>query len=150
MIRKARIADAKKIHQLLLIYARKGLMLSRSLPDIYKSIRDIYVYEEDDEVIATCCLAICWADLAEIRSLAVASSHGGRGIGRLLVEACIKEAQELGIVRVFALTYQRDFFTRLGFSEIEKSLLPQKIWGDCMQCPKFPECDEIAMSRDLL
>ena len=149
MIRKARIADAKTIHQLLLTYAEEGMMLSRSLPDIYKSIRDIYVCEDEGEVVATCCLAICWADLAEVRSLAVAHTHGGRGIGRFLVEACVGEAKELGIERVFALTYQQDFFTKLGFHEVEKSSLPQKIWGDCMQCPKFPECDEIAMSRDL-
>jgi amino-acid N-acetyltransferase len=149
MVRKAHIADAKAIHKLLLNYAREGLMLSRSLPDIYECIRDFYVFEEGGETVGTVCLHICWEDLAEVRSLAVAASHEGRGLGRALVEACLGEARQLGLKRVFALTYQPVFFGKLGFHEIEKSELPQKIWGDCMKCAKFPECDEIALSIDL-
>lgn len=149
MVRKAHIADAKAIHKLLLGYAREGLMLSRSLPDIYENIRDFYVCEDAGEAVGTVCLHICWEDLAEVRSLAVAASHEGRGVGRKLVEACLDEARELGLKRVFALTYQPVFFGKLGFHEIEKSQLPQKIWGDCMKCAKFPECDEIALSIDL-
>ena len=145
MIRKARISDARAIHQLLLKYAGQGLMLSRSLPDIYESIRDIYVYEDDSEVSGTAWLHICWEDLAEVRSLAVAEQASGKGVGRKLVEACLEEARQLGIKRVFCLTYQPEFFGRLGFVEIEKSELPHKIWGDCVKCVKFPECDEIAM-----
>jgi len=146
MIRKARIGDAKAIHKLLLGYAKEGLMLSRSLPDIYENIRDFYVFEEGGETVGTVCLNICWEDLAEVRSLAVAAGSEGRGIGRQLVVACLDEAREFGLKRVFALTYQPLFFSRLGFQEIEKSELPQKIWGDCMKCAKFPECDEIALS----
>ncbi len=149
MVRKARIADAKPIHKLLLTYAREGLMLSRSLPDIYESIRDFYVFEDAGETVGTVCLHICWDDLAEVRSLAVAGSHEGRGLGRQLVQACLAEARELGLKKVFALTYKPVFFGKLGFLEIEKSQLPQKIWGDCMKCAKFPECDEIAMALDL-
>jgi amino-acid N-acetyltransferase len=149
MVRKARIADSKPIHKLLLTYAREGLMLSRSLPDIYESIRDFYVFEEGGETIGTVCLHICWDDLAEVRSLAVAGSHEGRGLGRQLVQACLDEARELGLKKVFALTYKPGFFGKLGFREIEKSQLPQKIWGDCMKCAKFPECDEIAMTLEL-
>ncbi len=146
MIRKARMADAKPIHKLLLNYAQQGLMLSRSLADIYEGIRDFYVFEVGGEVVGTVCLHICWSDLAEVRSLAVDGRQGGRGIGRRLVEACLSEACGLGIPRVFALTYKPGFFSKLGFREIEKSELPQKIWSDCIKCPKFPECDEIAMS----
>lgn len=149
MIRKARIADAKAIHQLLLKYAGEGLMLSRSLPEIYESIRDIYVFEEKGLVLGTVWLHICWEDLAEIRSLAVVAEAGGKGVGRKLVESCIEEAKEIGIRKVFCLTYQPDFFQKLGFREIEKAELPHKIWGDCVRCAKFPECDEIAMQKVL-
>lgn len=149
MVRKARIADARAIHKLLLGYAREGMMLSRSLPDIYENIRDFYVFEDNGETVGTVCLHICWEDLAEVRSLAVSADFEGRGLGRKLVEACLAEARELGMKRVFALTYKPVFFGKLGFHEIEKSELPQKIWGDCMKCAKFPECDEIALSITL-
>lgn len=149
MIRRARIPDAKAIQNLLITYAKEGLMLSRSLSDIYEGIRDFYVWEEDGAVVATVCLQICWEDLAEVRSLAVADGHEGRGIGRRLVEACLEEARQLGLKRVFALTYKPVFFGKLGFREIEKSELPHKIWRDCMKCVKFPECDEIALSINL-
>jgi len=149
MIRKARIPDTKAIHRLLNTYAKDGLMLSRSLSDLYEAIRDFYVCEENGVVVGTVCLHICWEDLAEVRSLAVAEDQGGRGIGRQLVQACLEEARQLGLKRVFALTYQTDFFNKLGFHTIEKSELPHKIWGDCLKCAKFPECDEIAMSIEL-
>jgi len=149
MIRKAHIADVKTIHKLLNAYAKDGLILSRSLSVIYEALRDFYVWEEAGEVVGTVCLHICWEDLAEVRSLAVAAEQAGRGIGRRLVETCLEEARQLGLKKVFALTYQDDFFGRLGFRVIEKSELPHKIWGDCMKCPKFPECDEIAMAVEL-
>jgi amino-acid N-acetyltransferase len=149
MVRKAQIPDAKAIHKLLLTYAKDGLMLSRSLSEIYEGIRDFYVFEQQGRVVGTVCLHICWEDLAEVRSLAVAEDQGGLGIGRQLVQACLDEGLQMGLRRVFALTYKPGFFAKLGFAEIEKSQLPHKIWGDCIKCAKFPECDEIAMSRDL-
>jgi amino-acid N-acetyltransferase len=149
MIRKALIPDVREIHRLLLDYARDGLLLSRSLAELYESLRDFYVYEVDGKVVGTAALNICWEDLAELRSLAVHPEYNGRGVGRELVQACIDEARRLGIRRVFALTYKRVFFEKLGFAVIEKSQLPHKIWGDCMKCAKFPDCDEIALSIDL-
>jgi len=149
MIRKAILQDARQIHRLLLTYAKDGLVLSRSLMEIFEAIRDFYVFVEEDRVIGAAALNICWEDLAEVRSLVVDESFAGRGIGKQLVEACLSEARILGIGRVFALTYQQAFFEKLGFSVIEKSELPQKIWGDCIKCAKFPECDEIALSLSL-
>ncbi|HKK01595.1 MAG TPA: N-acetyltransferase [Desulfuromonadales bacterium] len=149
MVRVAGIQDAKVIHKLLMHYAKDGMMLSRSLSDIYEAIRDFFVFEEGGEVIGTVCLSICWEDLAEVRSLAVAEGRFGGGVGRKLVERCIEEAQRLGVTRVFALTYKAQFFEKLGFQQIEKSELPQKIWSDCIKCVKFPECDEIAVIREL-
>lgn len=146
MVRKAVLGDAKIIHQLLNRFAGEGLMLSASLAEIYEYIRSFYVFEESGEVLGTVRLQICWDNLAEVRSLAVAEQAGGRGLGSQLVSACLQEARDLGLERVFALTYKPGFFTRLGFVEIDKGELPQKIWRDCIKCAKFPECDETAVS----
>ena len=149
MIRKAILQDARQIHRLLLTYAKDGLVLSRSLMEIFEAIRDFYVFIDEERVVGPAALNICWEDLAEVRSLVVDENFSGRGIGKHLVEACLAEARILGIGRVFALTYQQTFFEKLGFTVIEKSELPQKIWGDCIKCAKFPECDEIALSISL-
>ena len=149
MIRHARIPDARDIHQLLLAYAKDGQLLGRSLANIYETIRDFYVFEEDGQVLGVGALAICWEELAEVRSLAVAPGQQGKGIGKQIVESCLAEARALGLRRIFALTYQPDFFKRLGFHDIEKSELPQKIWGDCLNCVKFPDCDEFALAISL-
>jgi amino-acid N-acetyltransferase len=149
MIRKAIIADVREIHRLLIDYARDGLLLSRSLAELYESLRDFYVFEIDGKVVGASALNICWENLAELRSLAVHPDYNGRGVGRELVLACLDEARRIGIRKVFALTYKQVFFEKLGFALIEKSQLPHKIWGDCMKCAKFPDCDEIALSIDL-
>src|SRR6056297_1421488 len=150
MIRPARIPDARIIHQLLLTYAKEGQLLGRSLAAIYDSIRDFYVYEEDGAILGVGALAICWEDLAEVRSLAVVPGQHGKGIGRKIVERCLQEAKDLGLQRVFALTYQPEFFQKLGFAEIDKAQLPQKVWGDCINCVKFPDCDEFALAINIL
>ena len=144
-IRKARIDDIKAIHRLVNEFAKKGEMIPRSLNDLYENIRDIFVCEDEAEIRGVCALHILWEDLAEIRSLSVRIDSQGAGIGRRLVNTCIKEAETLGIRKIFALTYHADFFRKMGFSEIDKSELPQKIWGECLRCPKFPECDETAV-----
>jgi len=154
LVRKAVIQDIKAIHHLLGIYAGQNLLLPRSLSEIYEHMRDFFVLirEDDsgaDSLYGVCALGICWEDLAEIRSLAVAPDLKGEGYGSLLVEACLEEARSLGLKTCFALTYVPDFFLKLGFSEVEKSVLPHKIWSDCLKCPNFPDCDETAMTVTL-
>lgn len=152
MIRKAVIQDIRPIHKLLGYYAGKGLLLPRSQSELYNHLRDFFVIEDhpqEDSIIGVCALGICWEDLAEIRSLAVAEDHQGKGLGSQLVETCLKEAGSLGLMKVFTLSYVPGFFSRLGFREVEKSVLPHKIWADCLKCPKFPDCDETAMIIEL-
>lgn len=152
MLRKARIGDVKTIHKLINASAAKGEMLPRSLMDIYGSLRDFFVYfsEQDGEIIGVCAMNITWENLAEIRSLYVAERHRKEGIGRKLVEACISEAITLELYRVFTLTYQHAFFLKLGFKDIDRDTLPQKVWSDCLRCPKYPDfCDEISMIMEL-
>jgi len=150
-IRKATIGDVPAIQKLLEVFARDGKLLSRSLSELYTHLRDIFVAVDPDTgmIVGCCSLHIMWDNLAEIRSLAVRSSHHKRGLGRTLVAACIEEAECLGISRVFTLTYEKEFFRRLGFHVVDKSIFPQKIWADCLHCPKFPLCDEIALVLDL-
>ena len=144
-IRKATTADIKQIHKFINEFARKEEMLPRALNELYESMRDFLVYEDSGILKGVCALRILWDDLAEVRSLAVKEEFQKRGIGKALVKRSLKEARDLGIKKVFALTYHPEFFKRIGFREIDKSKLPQKIWGDCMKCPKFPECNEHAV-----
>lgn len=149
MLRKARISDVKDIQKLLSFYANRGEMLSRSLSELYESVRDFYVFEQEGKLLGVCALHIMWEDLAELRSVAVAEDAKGLGIGTRLVQACIDEARGLGIKRVFCLTYKPDFFGRFGLRIVDKSDLPQKVWRDCINCVKFPDCDEIAMLLEM-
>jgi amino-acid N-acetyltransferase len=149
MIRKAQINDVKEIQKLLITFASRGDMLSRSLSELYESLRDFYVCEQEDKLLGTAALHIVWEDLAEVRSVAVSENAGRQGIGSQLVQACIAEARELGLKRIFCLTYKPDFFAKHGFRLVDKSELPHKVWGDCIKCVKFPDCDENAMILDL-
>ena len=149
MIRKAQISDVKEIQKLLITFASRGDMLSRSLSEIYESLRDYFVFEEEGTLIGVAALHIVWDDLAEVRSVAVSEDVGRKGIGSQLVQACIAEAREIGLKRIFCLTYKPDFFAKHGFHLVDKSELPHKVWGDCIKCVKFPDCDENAMILDL-
>jgi len=149
MLRKAQISDVKEIQKLLTHYASRGDMLSRSLSELYEAVRDFYIMEEEGRLLGVSALHIVWEDLAEIRSVAVAEDAGRKGVGTTVVQACIDEARVLGLKRLFCLTYKPDFFARFGFSVVDKSELPHKVWGDCIKCVKFPDCDEIAMIVDL-
>ena len=142
---RAKIKDAQQIHKLINSFAAKELMLARSLSEIYENIRDYYVIKQDEKLLACGALHICWEDLAEIKSVAVAEERQRQGYGDILVTAFLQEAKELGIPTVFCLTYKPEFFLRRGFEQIDRNELPQKVWGECYRCPKFPDCDEVAM-----
>lgn len=144
-IKRAKISHVKHIHKFINEFAKQETMLARSLNELYEGIRDFVIYEEEGIIKGVCAIRILWEDLAEIRSLAVKEEFQKIGIGRELVQKCMKDAKNLGIKKVFALTYQPGFFRKLGFKDIDKNKLPQKIWGDCLKCPKFPECDEHAV-----
>lgn len=149
MLRKARVLDVKPIHSMLMAQARNGLLLPRPLGDLYRHVREFYIIEREDRVVGCCALAIIWENVAEVRSLVVDENLRGQRWGVRLVEACLSEALTLGLDQVFTLTYQDGFFSKLGFSVVAKETLPNKMWADCIHCPKFPDCDEIAMSINL-
>jgi len=148
-IRKARLSDSEAIHKLVNYYAKRGLMLARSRSSIYENIRNYSVMEIDGEVVGIGALSILWVDLAEVRTLAVKESFSGQGIGKKLVEHFIQEAKELGLKKVFTLTYKTEFFQKCGFNVISKDNMPHKIWKDCLNCPKFPNCDEMLMEYEV-
>jgi amino-acid N-acetyltransferase len=149
MIRKAKLRDVKEIQRLIKLYSNRGSILPRSLSELYDHLRDFFVAIRNRRVVGICALHICWDDLAEIRSLAVQEEDQKKGIGVKLVKACLEESKNLGVKRIFALTYQPDFFKRLGFKNVDKTMLPHKIWTDCLKCVKFPDCDEIALICEL-
>ena len=142
----AKISDVAQMHKLINYFADRGQMLARSLAEIYENIRDFYVVRRDEKVIACAALHVNWEDLAEIKSVAVNEEDQRQGIGTMLIKACLDEAQELGIPMVFCLSYRPDFFESCGFTRIDKSKLPQKVWGECFRCAKFPNCDEVALT----
>jgi amino-acid N-acetyltransferase len=142
--RKARITDVEQIHALITYYANKGLMLARSRAMLYESLREFTIAEDRGQVVGAGSLHIIWSDLAEIRALAVAPEYAFQGIGFHLVQHFLAEARELAIPTVFALTYQENFFERCGFKPVSKESLPQKVWKECVNCPKFPSCEEKA------
>lgn len=149
IIRKARLADVEEIHDLVNYYADKSMMLSRTRSMLYENIRDFVIIEIGSEIVGVGALHVLWHDLAELRSLAVKNSLLGQGIGKQLVEFILNEAKELGIQKVFTLTYQPGFFEKLGFTIIEKEAMPRKVWTDCINCPKFPNCNEICMEINI-
>jgi len=146
---RARVGDANSMHQMISHFADKGEMLPRALSEIYDGIRDYFVVRKGGRVIACAALHVTWADLAEIRSLAVDKKEQNQSIGSLLTQACLEEAKELGIPRVFCLVRKPAFFEKHGFQLIDKKELPQKVWAECYRCPKFPDCDEVALIRHL-
>lgn len=147
MIRKARVSDVVAMKQLISTYSKQELMLARSLSEMYETIRDYYVYEVRGEVVGCCALHVVWEDLAEILALAVKPECVRKGGGTKLVSACLEDAEGLGMKEVFALTYVPGFFENLGFKIVDKNSLPRKIWSGCLKCPKFPDCNEIAVVK---
>jgi amino-acid N-acetyltransferase len=148
VVRRATLADVEEMHRLINYFAGEGLMLPKSRNNLYQNIRDFFVAEKKGQFVGCCALHVIWGDLGEIRSLAVEEAYQNNGVGRLLALAALRDAAALKLPRVFALTYQKAFFERLGFVEVDKSEMPQKVWGECMDCPKFPNCDETAVILD--
>lgn len=149
MIRPATIHDVPRVQEIINSHAELGKMLFKSYAQLYEDLRDFAVFETGGQVVGCVALAIIWADLAEVRSLAVDDACRGQGIGSRLVEWCVEEAKRLQIRRLMSLTYEKRFFEKLGFDVVDKDTLPLKVWSDCVRCPKRENCDEIAMVRTL-
>jgi amino-acid N-acetyltransferase len=149
MIRRATMADAKGIHNLITYYAERGRMLHRSLESVYERLRDFQVCVEGEQVLGCAALQISWKDLGEIRSLAVAPSQRGKGVGKILVRRVAREGRSIGLKKIFALTYEPEFFRRVGFVDIDREALPTKVWRDCVFCPNADDCKEVAMVMEL-
>ena len=149
-MRNAKISDVEAIHRLVNSYAERDRMLFRSMADIYENLQTFTVADADGAIVGCCALEIIWADLAEIKSLAVDQANKEQGIGRLLVAAALEQAGRLEVPRVFALTLEREFFEKLGFEMVETDALPMKVWSDCARCPKQENCDEIAVIKSVL
>jgi amino-acid N-acetyltransferase len=149
VVEPARIADAQAIHELVTYWADRGDMLHRPIAEVYESIRDFKVARINGDVVACGSLHIMGADLAEVRSLAVREDAQGKHLGAAIVEACVEDARILGLERVFALTYRPGFFERVGFRLANVMEFPQKVWNECVRCPFFTDCKEVAVVLEL-
>jgi amino-acid N-acetyltransferase len=138
------------MHKLLYEFAESKELLPRSISELYENLQQFYVADDRGKLVGCCALAVQWDNLAEVKALAVAKEYQGRGLGKKLVDACLKDAHVLGITRVFALTMKDGFFKKMGFKHVLKNNLPHKVWTECVRCPYFPDtCVEIAMVKDL-
>ena len=148
-VTRATVHDAGGIAQLINFWAAQGQMLPRTLGETYENLRDFFVVRDQGRVVGCGALHIVWADMAELKSLAVEESAHSRGIGAAITRACVEEGRALGLSSLFALTYRPGFFERLGWRQADVMTLPRKVWNECYRCPKFPGCDEIALVIDL-
>jgi len=149
MIRKARVSDVFEVKELINSYATEGCMLSRSLDSLFTTIRDFVVMEKDGHIIGCCGVHPDWEDLGEVVSFAVARPHTRQGIGTRMLEACIEDSKTIGLGKLFVLTSSPDFFKKRGFTEIQKEDLPWKIWADCVNCPKYPDCNSASLIKEI-
>jgi amino-acid N-acetyltransferase len=148
-LRRARVADVEAMQKLINSFADRDQMLPRSLNELYENLRDFFVVDGDGDMLGCCAVHVTWGDLAEVKGLAVREDQRGKGLGGQLVQACLDDARDLGISRIFVLTYIPDYFERFGFRRVEKAQLPQKVWSECIRCPKFPDCGEISLILEL-
>jgi amino-acid N-acetyltransferase len=146
-VRNANVNDVKAIHSLINAYAERDMMLFRSMADIYTNLQTFIVVELAGQVVGCCALEVVWADLAEIKSLAVDEAHHGKGIGAMLVNAAVEQARQMAVPKVFGLTLKPQFFYKLGFQVVNKDSLPMKVWSDCARCSKQQQCDETAVVK---
>jgi amino-acid N-acetyltransferase len=148
-IRNAKTSDASAISQLVASHAEFDRMLFQPVSDVYEYLQAFKVAQIDSVIAGCCALQVVWAELGEIKSLAVKEEYFSQGIGRKLVEACIGQARELGVKKIFILTLEPVFFEKMGFSHVEMDSLPMKVWSDCASCSKQDHCDEVAMTIQL-
>jgi amino-acid N-acetyltransferase len=148
-VRKAVMRDIQPILHLINGYAAKGIMLPRTEFEMSEAIRDFLVVTANGELLGCGALHFYSPTTGEIRSLAVHEHAKTHGVGRRVVEALVEEAQRYELDAVFAFTYVVDFFRKVGFHQVERGVLPLKAWRDCLRCPKFQACDEIAVLRVL-
>lgn len=146
LYRKPNFDDIEDIFKLINDYAAEGVMLPKSRSTLYETIRDMVVaVDEDNKVVGVGALHVTWNEMAEVRSMAVNRDFTRRGIGAEIVKRLLDEGRSFGVKKFFTLTYKPGFFQTLGFHTVTKEELPHKIWRECIECPKFPNCDEIAM-----
>lgn len=150
LIRQAKVSDVKDMHLLVKGHAQKGELLPRPLSNLYEKITDFIVVEEKDKIIACGALHVSWEDLAEIRTLIVTKKYQKKGIGAKIVHKLERRADKLGIKKVFALSFKPKFFQKIGYTEINRDILPHKVWSDCIKCPMFPDCGETALMKTIL
>jgi amino-acid N-acetyltransferase len=149
MLRRARVIDVKVIKSLVDRYREEGSLIPRALTEIYENVRDFFVIEEEGKIVGCVALHVVWEDLAEIKTLVVDREFRGRGYGDRLILAAMRETRDLQIERVFALTAIPSYFTCRGFAEMDRAQLPHKVWAECVKCPKFPDCDEVAVGASV-
>jgi len=148
-IRPAKVKDVKPMHSIIEFYANRQEMLHRPINDIYENIQEFSVCEDKGKVVGCGALHVSWEDLAEIKALAIASGYQKKGIGSKLVSELENRAKDLGIKKVFALTFKPPFFSKLGYKKIKRDELPHKIWGECVKCHLFPDCGEVPLAKHL-
>lgn len=148
-IRPATVHDTAEILELVNALATDQLMLPRSPASVIENVRDFVVAEVDGQFGGCAALSIIWSDIGEVRSIAVPEAYRALGLGRRLAEYLLDEAESLGLARVMAFTYVPGFFEKLGFQVVEHASLPHKVFNDCLNCPKFHQCDEIAVLKEL-
>ena len=147
ILERAKISDVEYVFELINYYADKGLVLPRSRQSLWENLHALRVLRIDAEVKGCALLQILGSDLVEIRSLAITEELRGCGYGKKIVQELEEEAKKLGIPKIFTLTYQVDFFKSCSYKIIDKETMPQKVWKDCINCLKFPTCDEVAMLK---
>ncbi|MDD5022502.1 MAG: N-acetyltransferase [Endomicrobiaceae bacterium] len=149
LIRQAKVSDVKGMHLLVKGHAQKGELLARPLSDLYEKIPDFIVAEEKGEIISCGALHVSWEDLAEVRTLIVTKKYQKKGIGAKMVYELERRAHKLGVKKVFALSFRPKFFKKIGYIEINRDILPHKVWRDCIKCPMFPDCGETALIKTI-
>lgn len=148
-IRQAKVSDVPKIQELINFYANRKEMLPRSLNELYENLPEILVLADNGKVVGCCQLHVTWEDLAEIKALAVHQNYLRHGWGKKLVQSSIQKAKKLGIKKVFALTFKPEFFEKLAFRKINREELPHKVWGECVKCYLFPDCQEVPLLKNI-